>query len=160
MFPDGLNRASVANPVYAVCAPRDRPTTLSIGEADGVASYSAVNEPVWGEIAKFCHPPPEVTVAHPTPCNSLGASMPLPVTTLVPIPKLAIVTPDSRKQINEKCFLVVFFIMDSIVIDLYLDRGATRPIACSCAQWRRRSRLASRSVRTDVGGAARTPQDR
>jgi hypothetical protein len=46
----------------------------------------------------------------------------LPVTTRIPIPKLAIVTPTSRKQINEKLFLVLFFIMDSIVIDLYLDR--------------------------------------
>src|SRR5262245_833274 len=154
MFPEGLNRASVANPVYAVCAPRDRPTTLSIGEADGVASNSAVNEPVCAEIAKFCHPPPEVTVAHPIPCIGLGASMLLPVTTLTPIPKLAIVTTTSRKQINEKCFLVVFFIMDSIVIYLCLDRRITRPIACSCAQWRRRSRLASRSVSTEVEGRA------
>src|SRR5262245_22279133 len=160
MFPDGLNRASVANPVYAVCAPRDRPTTLSIGEAVGVASNSAVNEPVCGEIAKFCHPPPEVTVAHPIPCNGPGAFMLLPVTTRIPIPKLEIVTPNSRKQINEKLFFVVFFIMDSIVIYLYLDRRARRPTACSCAHWRRRPRLASRSVRTDVGGAARTPQDR
>src|SRR5215467_3050906 len=112
MFPDGLNRASVANPAYAVCTPSDRPTTLSIGEADGVASNSAVNEPVCGGIAKFCHPPPEVTVAHPTPCNGPGASMPLPVTTLIPIPKLAIVTPNSRKQINEKCFFIVFFIVE------------------------------------------------
>src|SRR5262245_5296146 len=133
MFPVGLNRASVANPAIAVCAPRDRPTTLSIGEADGVASNSAVNEPVCGEIAKFCHPPPEVTVAHPIPCNGLGASTPLPVTTLIPIPKLVIVTPTSRKQINEKLFLVLFFIMDSIVIDLYLDRRITWPTARSRA---------------------------
>src|SRR5215510_11814354 len=124
MFPDGLNRASVANPVYAVCGPRDSPTTLSIGEADGVASYSAVKEPVCGENAKFCHPPPEVAVAHP--CNDPGASMLLPVTTPIPIPipTLAIVTPTSRKQINEKCFLVVFFIMDSIVF--YLNFGPAR----------------------------------
>jgi hypothetical protein len=133
MLPVGLNRASVANPVYAVCAPLDKPTTLSIGEAVGEASNSAVNEPVCGEIAKFCHPPPEVTVAHPIPCEGLGASTPLPVTTLIPIPKLAIVTPDNRKQINEKLFFVLFFIIDSIVIDLYLDRRITRPTACSCA---------------------------
>jgi hypothetical protein len=131
MLPVGLNRASVANPVYAVCAPLDKPTTLSIGEAVGVASNSAVNEPVCGEIAKFCHPPPEVTVAHPTPCNGLGASMLLPVTTLIPIPTLAIVTPNTRKQINGKLFLVLFFIMDSIVIDLYLDRRITQLCARS-----------------------------
>jgi len=47
------------------------------------------------------------------------------------------VTPNSRKQINEKLFFVVFFIMDSIVIYLYFDRRITRPIACSFAQWRR-----------------------
>src|SRR5262245_36989155 len=133
MFPDGLNRASVANPVYAVCAPRDRPTTLSIGEVVGVASNSAVNEPVCGENAKFCHPPPEVTVAHPTPCNGPGASMLLPVTTIILVPRLAIVTPNSRKQTNEKCFLVVFFILDSFVMYLYLDRRITRPTACLCA---------------------------
>src|SRR5262249_23797695 len=121
---------------------------------------SAVNEADCGENAKFCHPPPEVTVAHPTPCKGPGVFMLLPVTTRIPIPKLAIVTPTNRKQINEKCFLVVFFIMDSIVIDLYLDRRTTRPTARSCEQWRRRSPLASRSVRTDAGGAARTPQDR
>src|SRR5262245_61354646 len=122
MFPDGLNRASVANPVYAVCAPRDMPTTLSIGEADGVASNSAVKEPVCGENAKFCHPPPEVAVAHP--CNGSAHFILLPVTTRTPAPTLAIVTPTSRKQINEKCFLVVFFIMDSIVF--YLNFGPAR----------------------------------
>src|SRR5262245_14440320 len=115
MLPVGLNRASVANPVYAVCAPLDRPTTLSIGEAVGVASNSAVNEPVCGEKAKFCHPPPEVTGAHPTPCNGPGASRLLPVTTLIPIPTLAIVTPTSNTQINMTCYLVVFFILDTIV---------------------------------------------
>src|SRR5215831_255168 len=133
MFPDGLNRASVANPVYAVCAPSDRPTTLSIGEADGVASNSAVNEPVCCEIAKFCHPPPEVTVAHPTPCNGLGASMPLPVTTVIPIPKLAIVTPTSRKQINEKRFLgpVRLAVEDISIIFMAVNIPATANISMS-----------------------------
>jgi hypothetical protein len=55
----------------------------------------------------------------------------LPVTTRILIPKLAIVTPTSRKQINEKLFLALFFIMDSIVIDLYLDRRITRLCARS-----------------------------
>src|SRR5262245_11359288 len=89
MFPNGLNRARTANPVYAVCAPRDSPTTLSISEAVGVASNSAVKEPVCGEIAKFCHPPPEVAVAHPVPCNGTDDDMLLPVTTFIPIPTLA-----------------------------------------------------------------------
>src|SRR5262245_24197857 len=106
MFPDGLNRASTANPAYAVCTPCDRPTTLSIGEADGVASNSAVNEPVCREIIKFSHPAPELEVVHPTPCNGLGASLLLLVTTLTPIPPIVIVTPTSRKQISEKRFLV------------------------------------------------------
>jgi hypothetical protein len=110
MFPDGLNRARTANPVYAVCAPRDRPTTLSIGLADGVASNSAVNEPVCGENAKFCHPPPEVTVAHPT-CSGSGPAALLPITPGAHKPA-AIVIPTNRKPINEKFFLVDFFIMD------------------------------------------------
>src|SRR5262245_16697225 len=177
MFPDGLNRASVANPVYAVCAPRDRPTTLSIGEADGVASNSAVNEPDCDENAKFCHPPPEVTVAHPTPCNGPGAFMLLPVTTRIPIPKLAIVTPNSRKQINEKLFLVVFFILDSIVIYLSLDRRITRPTARAVAapiplsvkersDRRRRWRpdaarsLRGRAIRAPTSGGLRPPRTR
>jgi hypothetical protein len=105
-----LNRASVANPAYAVCAPRDRPTTLSIGEADGVASNSAMKEPVCGEIAKFCHPPPEVTVAHPTCGASDAAALPTP--TPGAHRPAAIVIPTNRKPINEKFFLVDFFIMD------------------------------------------------
>src|SRR5215475_7189614 len=110
MFPEGLNRASVANPVYAVCAPRDKPTTLSIGEADGVASNSAVNVPVCGENGKFCHPPPDVTVAHPTCGASDAAALPPP--TPPAHMSTTIVIPTNRKPINEKFFLVDFFIMD------------------------------------------------
>src|SRR5262249_26369406 len=111
MFPDALNRASKANPVYAVCAPRDRPTTLSIGEADGVASNSAVNAPICGENAEFCHPPPEVAVAHPV-CSGSGAAALLPLTPGAHTPPTAIVIPINRKPINEKFFLVDSFIMD------------------------------------------------
>src|SRR3954466_8925961 len=47
MFPEVPKRVSVANPVYAVCGPDERPTTLSMGLAFGTTSYSAVKVPVW-----------------------------------------------------------------------------------------------------------------
>src|SRR5215813_6022713 len=111
MFPVGLNRASVANPVYAVCGPRERPTTLSIGAADGVASNSAVKVPDCGENATFCQAPPEVAVAHPVPCNSSASTLLLLLAVLTPIFPIAIVTPTSRKHINEKYILVDLFIL-------------------------------------------------
>src|SRR5215470_3622602 len=111
MFPVGLNRASVANPAYAVCGPRERPTTQSIGAADGVASNSAVNVPDCAENAVFCQAPPEVAVTHPVPCNSSDRTMLLPLAVLTLIFPIAIVTPISRKHINEKWFLVDLFIL-------------------------------------------------
>src|SRR5262249_27039387 len=53
--PEGLNRASVANPAYAVCAPCESAMTLLMGEIEGVASKVAVKVPVSVvERAAFC----------------------------------------------------------------------------------------------------------
>ena len=46
MFPEGLKRASVANPLKVVWAPCESAMTLLMGEADGVASNVAVKVPV------------------------------------------------------------------------------------------------------------------
>src|SRR6266478_9197557 len=56
MVPAGLNRTSVAKPVYAVCAPLENAITLSVGDADGVASNVAVNAAAWLVNARFCQP--------------------------------------------------------------------------------------------------------
>ena len=85
-----------------------------ISEADGVASNSTVNDPVCAENAKFCHPPPEVAVAHPT-CGASEAAAVTPLTPLTHTPPPAIVIPTNRKPINEKFFLDDFFIMDLLV---------------------------------------------
>src|ERR1051325_3946565 len=62
MFPELLKRTSAAKPVKAVFAALDNATTLSIGEADGVASKLAVKVPAWLLIALFTKPPPALAV--------------------------------------------------------------------------------------------------
>src|SRR5262245_13812807 len=65
ILPSGLKRAIDAIPVYAVFAPCESRTTLLMGEAEGVASNSAVNVTVWLANERFCQLPPDVAVAHP-----------------------------------------------------------------------------------------------
>ncbi len=75
MLPLGLKRTSVAKPVYAVCAPRENATTLLVGDADGVASNCAVNDPVWLTNAVFCQPLVGDAVAQPNPCGLTVTAM-------------------------------------------------------------------------------------
>ena len=65
--PEGLKRTSAANPVYAVWDPLERPITLLIPVADGVASNCTVKFPLWEANEVFCHGPPWVTVTQPPP---------------------------------------------------------------------------------------------
>src|SRR5258708_5149741 len=61
MSPEGLKRAMAANPEYAVCEPLERPTTLLMAEAEGVASKSTAKVPVsLAPRASFCQVAPAV----------------------------------------------------------------------------------------------------
>src|SRR5260221_6551693 len=56
MSPAGLKRTSVAKPPYVVWAPFENDTVLLLGDAEGVASNTAVNVAAWLVKAVFCHP--------------------------------------------------------------------------------------------------------
>ena len=64
MLPEGLKRAIVARSAYPAAAPLESPTTALMGEAEGVASNSAVKVLVWFAMAVFCHGPLAVVVTH------------------------------------------------------------------------------------------------
>ena len=61
-----------ARPAYEVWAPWEKPTTLLMGEADGVAPKRAVKLPPCDANGAFCQLPPEAAVKHT--CASAAAA--------------------------------------------------------------------------------------